>query len=43
VATFKAVAAFHHALTGKPLSLSVETESGTIMIEEGETNPARRS
>jgi hypothetical protein len=34
VATFKAVAALHYALTGKPLSLSVETESGTIRITE---------
>jgi len=36
VATFRAVAALHVALTGKPLSLSVETESGTVRIIEGE-------
>jgi hypothetical protein len=36
VATFRAVAALHYAVTGKPLSLSVETEAGTIKIIEGE-------
>jgi hypothetical protein len=36
VATFRAVAALHVALTGKPLCLTVETESGTIRIIEGE-------
>jgi hypothetical protein len=39
VATFRAVAALHYAVTGRPLSLSVETESGTIGIIEGEGPP----
>lgn len=39
VATFRAVAALHYAVTGKPLSLSVETEAGTIKIIEGERPP----
>ncbi|MEH2565135.1 hypothetical protein V1289_004762 [Bradyrhizobium sp. AZCC 2289] len=39
VTTFKAVAALHYAVTGTPLSLSVETESGTIRIIEPEGLP----
>lgn len=36
VATFRAVAALYVELTGKPLSLCVETEGGIIRITEGE-------
>jgi hypothetical protein len=32
MATFKAVAALYHAFTGQPLSLTVETENGTVGI-----------
>jgi hypothetical protein len=35
IAVAKAVAALIRAVTEKPLSLSVETESGTIRIIEG--------
>ena len=34
VATFKAVAALHYALVGKPLSISVETDAGSFTIVE---------
>jgi hypothetical protein len=34
MANFKAIAALYHAMTGKPLSLDVETESGTVRIVE---------
>jgi hypothetical protein len=33
-ATFKAVAALHYAVTGKPLTVHVETEAGTITITD---------
>ena len=47
VATFRAVAALPHAVTGKPLSLTVQTESGAVRIIEGEeplltADPAER-
>jgi hypothetical protein len=34
VATFKAVAALHYAMTGKPLSITVETETGSVTITD---------
>lgn len=34
MATFKAVAAVHYAVTGKPLTVAVETEGGTITITD---------
>ena len=38
VATFKAVAAVHYAVTGKPLTVAVPTDAGTITITD---SPAR--
>jgi hypothetical protein len=37
VATFKAVAAVYYAVTGKPLTVDVETEGGTITVTDSPT------
>ncbi len=34
VATFKAVAALHYAFTGKPLTLTIETDCGAVSVTE---------
>lgn len=40
MAVFKAVAATYEAVTGQPLSVSIETENGLVTISE---NPAHGS